>query len=217
MPNHRDSIAMRPRYSPSATALRNPTYVSGQRRFSGDRTAAFNSGNFSRSNAQLTPGNRTAANRSQGFDRGHVVAQHSARTWHRNWDRGRDHFWHGHRCHFHNGFWFIYDPFPFYPYGYGYGFDLYPYAPYYASYYDDGTYAADEYAQAPDAPQSENTGDGRVSDVQSALAREGYYDGAVDGKLGPATRSALRRYQRDHGLDATGGITSGVIQALRLR
>jgi peptidoglycan hydrolase-like protein with peptidoglycan-binding domain len=55
-----------------------------------------------------------------------------------------------------------------------------------------------------------------VSDVQSALSREGYYDGAIDGKLGPATRNALRRYQREHRLDVTGGIDQAVIRALGL-
>jgi membrane-bound lytic murein transglycosylase B len=56
-----------------------------------------------------------------------------------------------------------------------------------------------------------------VSEVQSALAREGYYDGRIDGRLGNATQKALRRYQRDHGLEVTGGISRGVIEALRLR
>jgi peptidoglycan hydrolase-like protein with peptidoglycan-binding domain len=56
-----------------------------------------------------------------------------------------------------------------------------------------------------------------VSDVQSALAREGYYDGPIDGKLGDATRRALRKYQRDHNLDVTGAINRPLIEALRLR
>ncbi|MFN2623780.1 MAG: peptidoglycan-binding protein [Chthoniobacterales bacterium] len=154
------------------------------------------------------------ANRTRAANSERVIGRYSANNWHRSWDRGRDHFWHGHRCHFRNGFWFIYDPFLYsYPWDYGY----YPYGPYYSSYYDDGAYPTEEYAQAPDAANPEYSGDARVNDVQSALAREGYYDGAVDGKLGPATRNALRRYQRDHGLDVTGGITSGVIRALRLR
>lgn len=201
------------RYSSTAMSLRNPTYVSGQRRFAGNRTAAFNSRTYSRSNAQLTAGNRTVANRTRASSSERVIGRYSANNWHRNWSHGHDHFWHGHRCHFHNGFWFIYDPFLWYPWDYGY----YPYGYYDAPYYDESVYPAEEYAQAPDATHSEYTGDARVSDVQGALAREGYYDGAIDGMLGPATRNALRRYQRDHGLDVTGGITSGTIHALRLR
>jgi putative peptidoglycan binding protein len=39
----------------------------------------------------------------------------------------------------------------------------------------------------------------RVSELQSRLARAGYYLGAIDGILGPATRRAIRAYERDHG------------------
>jgi putative peptidoglycan binding protein len=207
---NRSYTAMSPRYS-GATAFRNPSYVSSRARFAANRTTAFNSRTYSRSNAQLAAGNRT-----RGFNQGRVLARFSANNWHRSWDRGRDHFWNGHRCHFRNGFWFIYDPWSLYPYGYGYGF--YPYGAYYdASYYDDNAYATDEYAPGPDTAQSDYSGDARVSDVQNALAREGYYDGAIDGTLGPATRSALRRYQRDHGLQVTGGINRAVIEALQPR
>ena len=200
-----------PRIS-SAMALRNSVYLN-RARFAGDRTAAFNSRGFSPSTARLAAGNRTVAARSRGLNRERVVARYGA-NWQRHWDRGRDHFWHGHRCHFRNGFWFIYDPFLFYPYGYGF----YPYGSYYgANYYDNGSYAADDYAPAPDANQTEYEPGSRVSDVQSALAREGYYDGAIDGKLGPRTEKALRRYQRARGLEVTGRIDRAVIDALQLR
>jgi hypothetical protein len=202
-----------PRIS-STTALRNTAYFN-RTRYSGDRTAAFNSRNVSGSNARLTAANRTQGARSQGFDRSRVVARHPA-SWHRNWDRSRDHSWNGRRCHFRNGYWFVYDPFPFYPFGYGYG--LYPYSSYYDSgYYDDGAYATDEYAPAQDQTQQQYQTDSQVSNVQSALAREGYYDGAIDGKFGAGTQRALRRFQRDHRLDATGEINQAVIDALRLR
>jgi hypothetical protein len=202
------------RYRYSPTIARNPTYTSGTRRFDGNRITAFNSRNYTRSNARVSPGNRTTAARNHGFDRGRVVARYSS-NWNRHWNRNHDHFWHGHRCHFHNGFWFIYDPFPFYyPYGYGY----YPYGGYYDSaYYDDSQAAPEEYSTAPDTDnKSSSAGDARVSDVQTALAREGYYDGATDGNFGATTRNALRRYQRDHGLSVTGNIDRAVIRALRL-
>ena len=100
----------------------------------------------------------------------------------------------------------------FYPWGYGY----YPYASY--SYYDDGYYNGgyydDGYAASENA-QSEYA-DSSVSQVQAALAREGYYHGAIDGSVGPMTRNALRRYQRSHGLDATGRIDRSVLEALGL-
>ena len=147
-----------------------------------------------------------------------MVARYGS-NWHRNWDRSRDHFWHGHRCHWRNNAWVIFD-LGFYPYGYGYGY--YPYGgayPYYDNgYYDDSYYASSEYSQEPYARNYDSSNaDSSVSQVQSVLAREGYYRGAIDGSLGPATRSALRRYQRDHGLDATSQIDGPVNESLGLR
>lgn len=137
-----------------------------------------------------------------------MIARHSAGQ-HPNWDRRRDHFWRGHRCHWRNNSWVIFGLgfYPaFYPWGYGY-----PYGSYYYDdgYYDDG-YAANEYSQ------SEYGVDSTVSQVQAALAREGYYRGAIDGSVGPATRNAIRRYQSSHGLDVNGQIDRPVIEALGL-
>jgi hypothetical protein len=150
------------------------------------------------------------------------VGRHSA-NWNRHWNRGHDHYWHGHRCHFHNGSWFVYAPLFWYPYyGYGYGYDYYPYeSSYSGEYYDNGTYG-DTQAPAQDSnnaytDNTQDEGGSRISEIQSALAREGYYDGAIDGQMGPATRRALRRYQSNHGLEATGTINRAVIGALHLR
>jgi peptidoglycan hydrolase-like protein with peptidoglycan-binding domain len=38
-----------------------------------------------------------------------------------------------------------------------------------------------------------------VTELQRRLARGGYYDGAIDGIMGPATRRAIRAYERDRG------------------
>jgi hypothetical protein len=43
-----------------------------------------------------------------------------------------------------------------------------------------------------------------VREVQRALKDKGYYHGAIDGNLGPATNSALRAYQKANGLPAAG-------------
>jgi hypothetical protein len=211
--HNRSFAATGPRFS-STAALRYPAYSLNRARFSGNGTTAYNSRTYSAAMARLAAG-RTTGVRSQAFNnRERVVARYSA-NWQRHWDRGRDHFWHGHRCHFRNGFWFLYDPFFFSPYGYGYGY--YPYGSYYDGGYYDDSYASDEYAPPAYTDQSQYETGSRVSDVQSALSREGYYDGPIDGRLGSATRKALRRYQRDHGLDVTGGINRAVIEALQLR
>ncbi|MBI4388454.1 MAG: peptidoglycan-binding protein [Candidatus Omnitrophica bacterium] len=43
-----------------------------------------------------------------------------------------------------------------------------------------------------------------AADIQQALKSAGYYDGALDGKIGPKAREAIRAFQRDHGLTADG-------------
>jgi hypothetical protein len=199
------------------TSALNPRYYSTPgSRSAGNRRANLSSRDYS--TARLAA-NRTGALRSSGFNgQGRVVARHG-NNWHRNWDRSRDHYWNGHRCHWHNNSWIIFDT-GFYPWGWGY----YPYgSPYY---YDDGyygdavydeRYAANEYAPAQSNDSSAHEAGSRVSDVQSALARAGYYDGAIDGVLGPGTRKALRNYQRDHGLEVTGGINRALTDALQLR
>lgn len=55
-----------------------------------------------------------------------------------------------------------------------------------------------------------------VRRVQISLKALGYYQGAIDGIVGPQTRSALERYQRDYGLQVTGTITPEVLDAFRI-
>lgn len=40
--------------------------------------------------------------------------------------------------------------------------------------------------------------------IQQALKNAGFYDGAIDGKIGPATRDAIRSFQVANGLEADG-------------
>ena len=53
-----------------------------------------------------------------------------------------------------------------------------------------------------------------VTRVQRALAALGLYLGPLDGRLGAETRVALARFQRRAGLDATGELDPGTLQAL---
>jgi len=200
-----------PRYSSQAAYRNRANSVSGPRH-TVNRTTALNPRAYTAraprvsADTRLATNQRFSANRratlaAQGItSQGRVVARAT-----RNWDRGSDHFWHGHRCHWHNNSWVIIDP-----WFWGYGWGGYPYG---YSYYDDG-YAPEEYSQSE---YDSGNGDSSVSQVQTALARAGYYHGAIDGSMGPATRNALRRFQRDRGLEATGQIDRPVIEALRLR
>lgn len=52
--------------------------------------------------------------------------------------------------------------------------------------------------------------------VQRELARKGFYNGSMDGIIGPQSRQAIFRYQEYHGLQLTGTITSGLLHSLGL-
>lgn len=54
----------------------------------------------------------------------------------------------------------------------------------------------------------------RVRAAQQALARAGYYRGAINGTLDDATRRALFEYQVDQGLRGTGNLDAATAQAL---
>ncbi|MBP2302115.1 DUF4384 domain-containing protein [Azospirillum picis] len=57
----------------------------------------------------------------------------------------------------------------------------------------------------------------RISFAQRALAADGYYEGAADGRLDERTAEAVGRYQADHDLIATGRIDFDLYQRLLAR
>jgi hypothetical protein len=189
--------------------------------------AALNPGGFQTRNRIAS--RRTGQNflQAQGLNNSARVIGRRSAGWHPNWDRNHDHFWHGHRCHWRNNSWVIFDlgffpygyygygdPYSYYGDGYGYGYgDGYGYD----SEYSDAAYPAQYSDAAYPANYSDGGADSIVSRVQAALAREGYYRGAIDGSFGAGTRKALRRYQANHDMDVTGQIDQGIIGALGLR
>lgn len=52
--------------------------------------------------------------------------------------------------------------------------------------------------------------------VQRKLADQGYYNGAIDGDIGPGSRRAIVNYQDDNGLRATGRINDSLLVSLGL-
>lgn len=87
----------------------------------------------------------------------------------------------------------------------GYWFPAWGYdtsAQYYA--YDAPIYVG-SHAEPPDRV---------IADVQATLQEMGYYQGEVDGLLGPLTREALTAYQNDHGLYATAVIDEPTLSSL---
>ena len=185
------------------------------RRFDASRTLNHRENRLNRNGNNL--GNRFV-NRGSNAARERVFARRSA-GWHRDWDRNHDHWWNGHRCRFVNGEWFIYD-IGFYPYDYsypyGYPYDEYAYD-YYPSGYNAGVYEGDADYYSPGAyDSSDQSTDSTVAAAQEQLARQGYYRGEIDGIFGPETRRAIVRYQSDHGLRATGRLSTDTLHALAL-
>jgi Putative peptidoglycan binding domain len=100
-----------------------------------------------------------------------------------------------------------YSYYGYYPYGYGYGYSpyAYNYYPYSYGYYSRPVYGA----------HSANSS--VVVRVQERLARAGYYHSAIDGVAGPRTRSAIRAYERAHGLRVDGVISDQLLATMGLR
>lgn len=53
-----------------------------------------------------------------------------------------------------------------------------------------------------------------IVDVQQQLQRDGYYDGPIDGVLGPMTREAVAAFQADNGLSVTSVIDEPTLATL---
>jgi hypothetical protein len=78
-------------------------------------------------------------------------------------------------------------------------------------YAPDSVYVYDGpvYASSP----SEDPGQ-VIANVQSALQQQGYYQGDIDGILGPQTRAALAEYQTAQGIEPTGAVDEPTLETL---
>jgi hypothetical protein len=117
------------------------------------------------------------------------------RNYHRQW-HGRD-WWRHHyaRIIFVSGGWWYWDAGYWFP---AWGYDRYAYYPY------DG----------PIYGYSNLTPVQVVSEVQTQLQSDGYYDGPIDGVLGPMTRQAIADFQADHGLAITSTVDEPTLNTL---
>lgn len=85
----------------------------------------------------------------------------------------------------------------------------------------NNTSPASPTAQSQSSPQRSNyayapaANAGTVREIQSALKRLGFYDGAVDGIAGPQTKEAIRTYQQRNGLAVTGQPSAQLLDHLR--
>jgi hypothetical protein len=140
----------------------------------------------------------TRTNSRTSFNNSRTVASH----------RSHRHHWNGHRHHRSN---FVIGIGLGYPYGYGYGYP-YRYGYGYGYPYGYGYYAPRTTVYATRG----YTDDATVAAVQRRLARAGYYQGSIDGVIGPGTRSAVRAFERNNGLPADGVIDSQLLRTMGL-
>jgi hypothetical protein len=172
-------------------------------RFTGSRFKERSSSFVNRSRSTAFWSGRRAAVNNNWRGSEFSGRQYSAfRNYHRQWhDSG---WWHNH-CGDRIVFVTVYSqPFPFY-FDAGYWYPAWGYYPdsYYP--YDGPIYGYD------DLPP-----DQVIANVQTQLYNEGYYDGPIDGVLGPDTRAAIADYQTDHGLAVTAGIDEPTVESLGL-
>jgi len=64
------------------------------------------------------------------------------------------------------------------------------------------------------SPGSAGPADSTVASAQTALNSQGYDVGSADGRMGPATRSGVSKFQADHNLPQTGSLDSATLSAL---
>ena len=77
--------------------------------------------------------------------------------------------------------------------------------------YDPGAYYAYD---GPIYGYNDLPPDQVIANVQTALQQQGYYQGEVDGLLGPQTRAAIGEYQRATGLAETAAIDQPTLESL---
>src|SRR5204862_1329797 len=133
--------------------------------------------------------------RIEGSDRwqgsNYQVFRNYKSEWHdRNWWSG-----HSNNVVFVFGGWYALNAGYWYP---AWGYDPNAYYP-----YDGPIYA---YNNLPP--------DQVIANVQTALQQQGYYQGEIDGLLGPQTRAAIADYQRANGLADTAAIDQPTLQSL---
>ena len=150
-------------------------------------------------NTQVQRREFPARNLERRGPRNHAWSYDEARRYHRRDRRDRS-WWRSNYSRFalFGGGYYYWDR--------GYWYPAYGYDPAYSRYvYDEPIYGYNQMEP------------GRVLvNVQRALRRQGYYRGAIDGLIGPQTRAALARFQRDAGLYVTRRIDGPTLAALGL-
>src|SRR6266516_2668673 len=164
---------------------RNSVAINRDRNFAVNRTGNF--AYYRRGNVAINNNFRSDAFRGRQYT--------AFRDYHRQW---HDSYWwrsHYDRIVFVNGGWYYWNT--------GYWFPAWGYA-------TDAYYPYD----GPIYGYNGLTPDRVIVDVQEQLQRDGYYDGPIDGVLGPMTREAIAAFQADNGLAVTSVIDEPTLATL---
>jgi localization factor PodJL len=70
-------------------------------------------------------------------------------------------------------------------------------------------------APVPEAPPKAINRTAQIQAIQVLLHELGFYDNTTNGTLGPATRAAIREYQRSNGQPETGEPSQQLLEDLR--
>jgi Putative peptidoglycan binding domain len=169
--------------------------VNRERSFAGNRNR--NVGFTQRSNVNINRNRNVVVTNnwrgSQFSGRQYAAFRNYHRTWHdRDW-------WRSHYSNivFVDGGWWYWNA--------GYWFPAWGYAA--SAYYP---YDGPIYGYSNLSP------DQVVVNVQTQLARDGYYNGPIDGVLGPMTRQAIAAFQADNGLAITSTVDEPTLDTLGL-
>ena len=140
-----------------------------------------------------------------------------ARDYHGGHSHHGSHYHHGHSSYGHRHYsyprFYSYSYPRYYSSYYG-GYYPYAYGGYYGGYYPSVSFTYSSTPRYYAQPYYDSTAGSLEVDVQRALKRRGYYSGAIDGDIGPGSRSAIRSYQADRGLAVTGRIDSALLRSL---
>ena len=164
---------------------RNNMAINRNRNFAVNRTG--NAAYYRGGKVRITNNWRGNAFRGQRY----AAFRNYNRQWHdRSWWRN-----HYDRIIFVNNGWYYWNA--------GYWFPAWGYAPSVSYVYDGPIYAYNGW-----------TPDRVTVGVQEQLARAGYYDGPIDGVLGPMTREAIAAFQAENGLAVTSAIDEPTLATL---
>jgi hypothetical protein len=174
------------------------------------RHSGFNAANGNANNALLR-NHANFANGHQAFNRtfaNRAGARHFATNYRIHPYRE---VFHNYHAAYHDRYWYgsHYDRLAIFGGGYyywdgGYWYPAWGYDPGVAFYAYDGPIYS--YENLPP--------DQVIVNVQTELQDQGYYNGNIDGQLGPQTREAVGAYQHDHNLEVTSAIDEPTVEAL---